>query len=56
MSAQPSKPAEPRAVTHALLPQPKRGTFRCIYCGARAWGRTCTAHRDLPQLEYGGLQ
>jgi hypothetical protein len=23
----------------------------CIYCGTRCYGRTCDAHRDLPQLE-----
>jgi hypothetical protein len=24
---------------------------RCVYCGHRAYGRACEAHKDLPQLE-----
>ena len=49
-------PAE-RQVVRAMLPQPKYGTFVCRYCGRPTFrSKTCKAHRDLPQLEYGGLQ
>lgn len=44
-----------RELARALVAPPRRKRrrppSRCIYCGGRAFGRACNAHRDLIQIE-----
>lgn len=44
-----------RLLTKAVISEPQRDAGwlaeRCVYCGRRCYGRACSAHRDLPQIE-----
>lgn len=43
---------EPRVLRELVATTNQRLFSRCPYCGRHTYGRVCSAHRDLPQLDY----